>query len=283
MTSEERLSQPLTNELKIRFANLVKENKDILFGRVTPTLRNIDKYTKWKAIYDELVSHGAVIKDPAYLRDRMWDNLKRGATEKKKKFNRTGGAGGVRYTEYERVTLEILDPESAYMAGIGQRVRQPVFPGVDGISQSDVNEDSILNTTSQSIFDSTLTAFQGPSNETPMFATPRPITTRTSSPVRLEVGDAGTATGSAPPTKKHKRGHLTNLWASETYKELKVKEIEKNLEEQELRMQLMRMQVEESRLRGEAEKERAEFFRKAGLAVENAYDLQINREYNVRL
>jgi hypothetical protein len=55
------------------------------------------------------------------------------------------------------------------------------------------------------------------------------------------------------------------------------------LEEQELRMQLMKMQVEESRLRCEAEKERAKFFRKAGLAVENAYDLQINREYNVRL
>jgi hypothetical protein len=55
------------------------------------------------------------------------------------------------------------------------------------------------------------------------------------------------------------------------------------LEEQELRVQLMRMQVEESRLRGEAEKEHAEFFQKAGLALENAYDLQINREYNVWL
>jgi hypothetical protein len=282
---EDRPNIPLTPELKFRFVSLVKEHKSILFGRCTPTLRNVDKFTKWILIFDELTAHGAVIKDPTYLRDRLWDNLKRAALEKKKKLEKTGASGGVRYTDYELVTLEILDPASAYMSGLGQEERQPQFPGADS------NEDSILNSTSQSIFNASLSTLPGgsASNNPPTFARP---STRTSSPVRLAGDDSSsaTATRSVPAPKRQKRGPPENLWASEDYKALKVQQLQNNLEEQEIRIQLMKAQIEESKLRGEeskqraaAEKERETFFHKAGIAIENSFDLQINRSLNVRL
>ena len=286
---EDRPNIPLSPELKFRFVSLVKEHKSILFGRCTPTLRNVDKFTKWILIFDELTSHGAVIKDPTYLRDRLWDNLKRAALEKKKKLEKTGASGGVRYTDYELVTLEILDPASAYMSGLGQEERQPQFPGADS------NEDSILNSTSQSIINASLSTLPGASNNPPTFARP---STRTSSPVRLAGDDSSSAmattptpTPTVPAPKRLKRGGPSeNLWSSEDYKTLKVQQLRNNLEEQEVRIQLMKAQIEESKLRGEelkrraaAEKERETFFHKAGIAIENSYDLQINRSLNVRL
>ena len=283
MTSEDKLSRPLTPDLKLRLANFVNENKSILFGRVTPTLRNIDKMRKWKSIYEELIAHGAVIKDPAYLRDRMWDGLKRGVMEKRKKFASTGAAGGNRYTDFEKVTLEIMDPDSAHMSGLGQRELPPIFPGSDGGAQGDVSDDlntttqSVFNTTSQSAFNANLTTM----SSAPTFARPAD---RTSSPVR------GNEASTAPAPKRPKRSAPTNLWASDSYKELKIRQMEKELEEQEVRITLMRTQTEESRLRCEAEiercqaeKERASFFSKAGLAVENNYILEINREHRIHL
>ena len=283
--NEEIHSQPLTRDLKLRLANFVLLHKNVLFARHNSSVRQTDKNTLWKEIHSELVAHGAVLKDANYVRDRAWDNLRSGAIKKKKKLGKTGAAGGDIYTEYDRVTLDIIDPQSAYMAGIQETDTAPRFPGATpfGGAMGGPNDrfDDTMNTTIQSVdttFSTQPGTSQGPPTR-PMFAMPRPL--RTSSPVGTEVEEA--AGTQARTSSKRKRGPPQTLWTTDAYKDIKVKQMEMDVEEKQAQINLIRMQLEESRLRGEAEKERAEFFRKAGIALENTYSLQINREFNLRL
>jgi len=72
-----------------------------------------------------------------------------------------------------------------------------------------------------------------------------------------------------------KRGLSTTLWNDNSYKELKVKALEKEMEEKELKMELIRCQIEESRQRAQAERERASFFSRASLSLNRGSELQI--------
>jgi len=65
------------------------------------------------------------------------------------------------------------------------------------------------------------------------------------------------------------------LWSDDSYKDLKMKAMEKDIEEKELRMELIRCQIEESRQRAQAEKDRSLFFSKAGLALNRSSEFQI--------
>ncbi len=291
----------LSHENKLRFAQLVKENKSILFGRHSPTLTNHDKFAKWKSIYDELVSHGAVIKDVVHLRNTMWGNLKRSTIIKRNANAKTGAAGGKRYTEVDHVVLDILDQNSAYLAGLGQNDEPPLFGSGDGLGHAAGrgSDASLLDVTSESNFNLGMTfATRGPSFPTPgpSFVTPHPPASRlplqqpaarSSTPVDLETEEAGIQ--AAVALKKRKRGPPTSLWTEDAYKALKLKKIQKDMEEQELRMDLMRGQIEEARQRAEAEKQRAAFFMKAGLAFDSNHVFQIRsldqgaNEYNFKM
>jgi hypothetical protein len=87
-------------------------------------------------------------------------------------------------------------------------------------------------------------------------------------------------THSAASARKKKKGQPTSLWIDEDYKELKVQQLKKNMEEQDLRMELIRMQIR-------AEKARATFFERAGLALEGQHSMEISStatgQYNVPL
>lgn len=263
--SEEIRSLPLTPELKIRLANFVLLHKNVLFARHNSNIRQVDKNKLWRQIHAELTAHGAVLKDAAYVRDRAWDNLKSTAIKKKKKLGSTG-AGGESYTEVERITLDIIDPQSAYLAGINDTDSAPQFSGATPIGGAQGGLD--FNDTIQSI-DSTFSINPGTSHT---FTVPRPI--RTSSPVGLEeTTRSSTQTGA---TVKRKRGGSSQaLWTTEAYKELKVQQIELDMEEKRVHIELMKQQIQES-------KDRADFFKRAGLAIQNRHSLQIG-DINIQL
>ena len=270
------MSNQLSKENKLRLVQLVNENKALLFGKHGPNLTNNNKLAKWKSIYDELVSHGAVIKDVQYLRDTTWDNLKRSTVKKRNNYANTGAAGGKRYTEVENTILEILDLNSAYLSGLGQEDIAPTFVDATGHAP----DASFLDITTQSNFNIGA-SFSAPSAS---FATPHPPLQRperSSTPVESDL--AGTQSTAIP--KKRKRGPPTTLWADDTYKEFKMKKIEKDLEEQEIKIELMKIQiveahqkVEAEKQRCEAEKQRALYYAKARLESGSNPELQMRSQ-----
>jgi hypothetical protein len=58
----------LSEEQKLRMVTLIKEKKEILFGKYTPKLTKQVKHKEWEAIYDQLIAIGAPLKDVHHLR-----------------------------------------------------------------------------------------------------------------------------------------------------------------------------------------------------------------------
>ena len=58
----------LTVDQKLKLATLVKDNKDVLFGKYSPTITKVGKHKAWEEIYGEMIAVGAPIKDVSHLR-----------------------------------------------------------------------------------------------------------------------------------------------------------------------------------------------------------------------
>jgi hypothetical protein len=250
----------LSVEHKLIMAKLLRENKALLFGKHSPQVTNQKKYSKWNEIFYELKSVGANLKDLNYLRQTTWDNMVR-STKKKKFSNESTGAAPVTMTELDEVILDIIGRDSAALSGLGQEDEPPTFGSRDcgdSISPLDISTQSSFN------FGASAT-----------FATPRlpqQKTARASTPVdamdSVET-ETLTDTQSASNTKKARKGNPTSLWIDEDYKELKVHQLKKNMDEQDLRMELIRMQIR-------AEKARAIFFEKAGFTLDGHHHMEIS-------
>ena len=261
----------LSFDHKLLLAKLLREDKRLLFGKHSPSVTNQKKLAKWTEIYQELSSVGANLKDVAYLREKTWDNLVR-ATKKKKFNNETTGQAPKMLTEVDEVILDIIGRDSAALSGLGQDDDAPTFGARDP-----GNSLSVLDISTQSSFNfGASTTFA-----TPHLPPLRP--TRASTPVEMTEADETKTpanTHSAASARKKKKGQPTSLWIDEDYKELKVQQLKKNMEEQDLRMELIRMQIR-------AEKARATFFERAGLALEGQHSMEISStatgQYNVPL
>ena len=71
MLLHEQLKMGLTEEQKIEFAILVRDNKDLLFGAFNLSgvkITNHTKHRKWEEIFHQLVSNGAALKNLNHLR-----------------------------------------------------------------------------------------------------------------------------------------------------------------------------------------------------------------------
>lgn len=64
---------------KLTVLNLIYENKEILFGKISNTLTPGFKVQKWKEIANQLVELEIFEKDWKYLRDTTWQNWKKRA------------------------------------------------------------------------------------------------------------------------------------------------------------------------------------------------------------
>jgi hypothetical protein len=58
----------LTKDQRVQFALLVREKKDILFGKYSPTVTKSAKNKAWEEICHQLRTVGATIKDVNHLR-----------------------------------------------------------------------------------------------------------------------------------------------------------------------------------------------------------------------
>jgi len=282
----------MTQDHKIALAKLVRENKNVLVGKFSPSVTQKKRDQKWTEIFTHLTELGAVFEDVSSLRFTAYPNLSK-ATKKKRDLAKSTGQGPPNYSELDEIILDIIGRDSAAATGIAGATEN------DDVNFGEENEESrqsssILDETSESLFGSSIASSVPGTSGGGSFTVPRSVfavrsrpllppvpRTNTSSPIHEEMDvtiDAAAQnnqqTGTNP--KKRPRGPLTSLLVDERFKELKVQKLE-------LEIELMRVQIEESRRRGEAEKERAEFYRKAGLSLENSYNLEINREFNVRL
>lgn len=74
-------SKQIVFERKMQFLNKIKENKHILFGAFSEKLKKQNKVEKWKEM--SLLAHSICLvpadKDWTYVRDTVWQNLKKTA------------------------------------------------------------------------------------------------------------------------------------------------------------------------------------------------------------
>ena len=57
-----------SDEVKIYFVTLLRDNKELLFGDYSPIVTKVARNTKWQEIADLLTARGAVFKDVRSLR-----------------------------------------------------------------------------------------------------------------------------------------------------------------------------------------------------------------------
>lgn len=123
---------------KLILLEMIKENKDTLFGSFNRNITRESKNSTWKIIYDKCRARGINVgKDYVYLRDTIWQNLRRSTVTKVDKRNQTGGEGGR--------SLELTDIDNAVLDTIGKD--NPVISGLDVTETGDVPETSTPNPT----------------------------------------------------------------------------------------------------------------------------------------
>ncbi len=57
-----------TTGQKLEFVQLLRDNKEVLFGEFSPSVTKESKNRKWEEIADQMRAHGAVFKDIRNLR-----------------------------------------------------------------------------------------------------------------------------------------------------------------------------------------------------------------------
>ncbi|XP_065661516.1 uncharacterized protein LOC136084740 [Hydra vulgaris] len=107
----------LSKELKMLLAIKIRENKEVLLGKLSPSITMRHRNRIWEDIMSHLNSLGEKIEDINQLRNREWDYLRRATMQKFAKSLKTGAAGR-QLTELDNVVLDILDRKSKNVSGI---------------------------------------------------------------------------------------------------------------------------------------------------------------------
>ena len=112
----------MNNTEKLLFLNLVKEKKDIIFGKFSDEITRETKLQAWKDIVEQLKVYVklAADKEVSYFRDTVWPNLKRYTMEKRDKRKKTGESGGsaIRWSETDSAVLNIICADTAAVVGL---------------------------------------------------------------------------------------------------------------------------------------------------------------------
>ncbi|KAL1493886.1 hypothetical protein ABEB36_009570 [Hypothenemus hampei] len=114
-------SKQIGLERKMQFLTKIRENKDILFGAFSEKLRKQDKIEKWKemAMVAQSICLLPADKDWTYVRDTIWQNLKKTAMLKIDNAKKTGTGGMGTLTEVDNMVLSIIGKESPVICGLG--------------------------------------------------------------------------------------------------------------------------------------------------------------------
>ncbi|XP_050292780.1 uncharacterized protein LOC126733499 [Anthonomus grandis grandis] len=114
-------SKQIIFEIKMQFLTKIKENKEILFGAFSDRLKKQDKVEKWKEITQvaQSICLVSVEKDWTYVRDTVWQNLKKSAMPKIDNAKKTGTCGKDMLTEIDKMILDIVGKKSPIICGLG--------------------------------------------------------------------------------------------------------------------------------------------------------------------
>ncbi|XP_065682777.1 uncharacterized protein LOC136095883 [Hydra vulgaris] len=107
----------LSKELKMLLAMKIRDNKEVLLGKLSPCVTMRHRNGIWEEILSSLNCLGAKIEDINQLRSREWDYLRRATIQKFAKSLKTGAAGR-QLTELDNVVLDIVDRKSINVSGI---------------------------------------------------------------------------------------------------------------------------------------------------------------------
>jgi hypothetical protein len=101
----------LSQDQKLILAQHVLAKKDILFAKHSPTVTNKIKDKHWLEIYEDLVAHGAQVKNPEYLRKTEWGNLKQRTVEKYVELKKSGASDFV-LSQTQKLVMETVGYDS---------------------------------------------------------------------------------------------------------------------------------------------------------------------------
>jgi hypothetical protein len=101
----------LSKRHKLLLAQLVRENKTILFGPFSPSITKKAKQTCWEMIRRALLEAGSEPMDVKMLKEAEWHNLKRSVQKKYQESMRTGATGDT-LSELEEVVLDVIGRDS---------------------------------------------------------------------------------------------------------------------------------------------------------------------------
>ena len=117
-----------SDENKIYFVSLIKDQKDLLFGDFAgDDVTKVGKNTAWKEIAVKMKSRGAVFTDVSSLRRSNWDYMKQVTRTKYLNLRKSGAGGEEQLTELDHMILDVVGRESPYMVGIGNKSNPPSF------------------------------------------------------------------------------------------------------------------------------------------------------------
>ncbi|TRY79175.1 hypothetical protein TCAL_16100 [Tigriopus californicus] len=108
----------LTYEQKKALALLAREKRNLLIPRFNASLTKRDKLNTWSAVAQYMRSLGVIVESPAFLRDTVLGNLRRGTVKRFADQKKTGAQGG-KWTELDDVIMDIEGRETANVMGVG--------------------------------------------------------------------------------------------------------------------------------------------------------------------
>jgi hypothetical protein len=124
----------LSKSQKLLLAQLVRENKTLLFGPFSPTVTNKAKQSCWEMIRRALQETGCEPTDVKTLGDTEWRNLKRSVQNKYQDSMRTGAAGTT-FSELDEVVLAVIGRDSPNLKPVDVKDSEVIFQGA---SESDL-------------------------------------------------------------------------------------------------------------------------------------------------
>lgn len=82
----------------MKFLELVREHRSLIFGAFSSTITKKAKNAAWEKITAEAIQLGLVpaSKDAKYVREIYWQNLRKRTISKIDESRKTGSAGGTR-------------------------------------------------------------------------------------------------------------------------------------------------------------------------------------------
>ena len=113
---------------KIYFVSLIKDQKDLLFGDYAgDNVTKVGKNTAWKEIAVKMKSRGAVFTDVSSLRRSNWDYMKQVTRTKYLNLRKSGVGGKEQLTKLDNMILDVVGRDSLYMVGIGNKSNPTSF------------------------------------------------------------------------------------------------------------------------------------------------------------